>query len=250
LDVDGLLNIYPAVQITGVGNIHKHYKPRLAGKRMSIRLVCFDLDGVLTDHISSWVWVHDHFGVDNEVAYDAYVREEIDDLEFMRRDIALWRREMPGITDRDVNSILDEVPLIPGAPELMEALRERNIRTGIVSGGIDLLAGRVANHLGMDFFMANGLESNGDGVLSGEGVSRVPLRDKASTVKTMAARLGIPLEETAAVGDTYIDIPMFRVAGLGIAFNPSDERVAEAAEVVIREKDLSLLIPHLAGPDG
>jgi len=212
---------------------------------MRFRLVCFDLDGVLTDHISSWVWVHDHFGVSNEVAYDAYMKEEIDDLEFMRRDIALWKRQMPGITMDDVEVILQKVPIVKGAHELMAELRDRGIMTGIVSGGIDILAGRIVRELGMDFFVANGLEAREDGRLTGEGISRVPLRDKGSLVKRAALEHGIPRNEIAAVGDTYIDIPMFDSCGYGIAFNPSDMRVQEAAKETVIEKDLSLLIPYL-----
>ena len=35
-------------------------------------LVCFDMDGTLTKLRSSWCWVHQHFGVDNEPAYQAF----------------------------------------------------------------------------------------------------------------------------------------------------------------------------------
>ena len=34
-----------------------------------ISFVVFDLDGVLADTISSWVWIHEHFGVNNDVSY-------------------------------------------------------------------------------------------------------------------------------------------------------------------------------------
>jgi len=226
------------------------YKPPFTGSGMPFRLVCFDLDGVLTDHISSWVWVHDNFGVSNEMSYDAYVREEIDDMEFMRRDIALWKSRMPGIGVRDVDAILRGVPLIPGAHDLMNALRENDITTGIISGGIDLLARQVAQRLGIDFYVANGLESDENGVLVGEGISRVPLRDKAAAIRDAAERFDLSKEDIAAVGDTYIDIPMFEACGFGIAFNPSDERVTQAADVVVREKDLSLLIPLLVPVPG
>ena len=38
---------------------------------------------------------------------------------------------------------------------------------------------------------------------------------------------------------------MFEYSGLSIAFNPDDDCVIEAADVVVLEKDLSKIIPHL-----
>ncbi len=195
------------------------------------------------------MWVHDHFGVSNEISYDAYVREEIDDMEFMRRDVALWHQEKPGIQITDLENILEDVPVMRGAKELMSALRGNHTITGIISGGIDLLARQVAQRLGMDFFVANGVESFADGALTGEGISRVPLRNKAAVLAGKASEYGVEKENIASVGDTYIDIPMLEASGFGIAFNPSDARIIEAADVVVKEKDLSRLIPLLTGEE-
>ena len=59
-----------------------------------MKLVVFDMDGVLTEYFSSWVRVHEHFGTDNDEALRLYMEGKIDDEEFMRRDIALWTPEM------------------------------------------------------------------------------------------------------------------------------------------------------------
>ncbi|HEX2065545.1 MAG TPA: hypothetical protein VHI93_01910 [Candidatus Thermoplasmatota archaeon] len=45
-----------------------------AGPDDPVRLVCFDMDGVLIDVGSSWVMVHRHFGVQNEASLHAYLR--------------------------------------------------------------------------------------------------------------------------------------------------------------------------------
>ena len=45
-----------------------------------IRLVVFDMDGVLTDIISSWRYVHDFFGSSNDRSVNAYLKGEIDDM--------------------------------------------------------------------------------------------------------------------------------------------------------------------------
>ena len=65
---------------------------------MSYKFVAFDLDGVLVDTFSSWVWMHKHFNVNNDHSLYAYQRGEIDYGEFMRRDIALWLENKKDMT--------------------------------------------------------------------------------------------------------------------------------------------------------
>jgi len=59
--------------------------------------------------------------------------------------------------------------------------------------------------------------------------------------------LGVGPPETAALGNSHIDIPMFGLAGVSIAFNPVDERTAVAATHVIRQRDLRAVLPFLLG---
>ncbi len=114
------------------------------------RLVVFDMDGVLADIESSWVYVHKHFGVNNDHSLYAYLRGEIDDLEFIRRDIDLWRKTEPEVTEDHIREILSDVPIMPGAHRTIRELRRMGIGTAIVSAGIDLLAERISKELGVD----------------------------------------------------------------------------------------------------
>jgi len=209
------------------------------------RLVVFDMDGVLADIESSWVYVHRHFGVNNDHSLYAYLRGEIDDLEFIRRDIDLWRKKDPEVTEDRIRKILDEVPIMPGAHETMRELKRIGARTAIVSAGIDLLAERIANELGMDLHLANGLARDAAGRLSGEGVLRVRLMDKGDGIAEASKRMGIPLNNTVAVGNSKYDISMFRKAGFGIAFRPSDEAIRRSAHAAVEEKNLSGILRFL-----
>ncbi|HUV61960.1 MAG TPA: HAD-IB family phosphatase [Thermoplasmata archaeon] len=206
------------------------------------KLVVFDMDGVLVDVGSSWVHVHRHFGVDNEHSLQAYLRGEIDDMEFIRRDVALWIARDPTLTMERLRRILSTAPLMNGAKETVETLRKNGTRTAIVSAGIDLLAERVAIELKMDTFFANGFVADCAGRLTGEGILNVRLDGKDQKVKMLTDMFGLDKSDVVSVGNSRYDIPMFDVSGLGIAFCPEDDDTLERADRVVHEKDLRRIL--------
>lgn len=211
------------------------------------KAVFFDMDGTLTDRISSWEWVHRHFGVDNRGSWEAFLRGEIDDAEFMRRDIALWKAAHPEKVHLErIRGALGEIPLVPGARELVDALHADGARTIIVTGGLDLLAERVCREVGIHEHVGNGLCADEHGYLLDEGILRVPVNDKGQPVRHLLQRLGLRPEETAAIGNSGQDVAMFQACGFGVAFDPIDDVVRKHADVVIEEKDLRRAIPHLS----
>ncbi|NVZ71301.1 HAD family hydrolase [Pseudomonas costantinii] len=56
--------------------------------------------------------------------------------------------------------------------------------------------------------------------------------NKGEALMTLAAYLGVPLEQTAAIGDGGNDPAMFKVAGLSIAMGQAEEAVKRQASVV------------------
>ncbi len=210
-------------------------------------LVIFDRDGVLTNHISSWMYVHTYFDVDNEQGYENYKAGKIDDLEFMSSDIRLWKQKKPDITLEDVRGILDEIPLMPGTREVFSVLKEKGIKTAIISGGIDPLADRLAEEFGIQWVKCNGLETDGNGCLTGEGIRRVSLHSKAEAVVEIADKTGVEVDRIAAIGDTRIDAGMLKMCGLGIAFDPKDEITRNSADIVIEKLDLREILPYIVG---
>jgi phosphoserine phosphatase len=201
------------------------------------------MDGTLIDVLSSWAEVHRHFGENNAEALDLFLSDRIDDREFIRRDIALWWKHDPAISLATVDRILGEVPLMPGARELFEALRGHEVTTAIISGGIDLLADRIARELRIPHVFANGFVTDEHGRLTGEGVVRVPIKRKGEVLRRLQEELGVTPEESAAVGNSEIDVAMFRECRTGIAFLPADDLVRARATRVITSHDLSECVP-------
>ena len=213
-------------------------------------LVAFDMDGVLVDYRSCWTWIHDHFSVDNEEALIQFLEGRIDDMEFMRRDIALWKEKNPLLSSTDLKSILEPLPITDGIAETVSALKEAGIKTVIVSGGIDIVAERIASHYGFDDFLANGVECDPEGRVTGEGVLRVELMNKKAALESLLDKYMVDKERAASVGDSMIDIPMFEASGMSIAFNPCDEVVARRATHVVRGSSLRAVLPYLLDGKG
>ncbi len=196
------------------------------------------MDGVVADVASSWVYVHQRFGVNNDNSLHAYLRGEIDDLQFIRSDVRLWREKDPGVSATKIMKILEKVPLMPGAEVAVRELRNRGFRTALVSAGIDLLADLVIERIPFDVHLANGFETDERGRLNGNGILNVRLMDKGEAVRRTAKELGAMKEETVSVGNSKYDVSMFEQSGFGIAFCPEDDIVRKAAKAVVEKKDL------------
>jgi phosphoserine phosphatase len=222
---------------------NKKPSSKIRKKRKSLKLVFFDMDGVLLDTVSSWRYIHEYFGTTNERSIMPYLRGDIDYLEFIRRDVSLWKIDGKAVSKATIEKILYSIPFIKGVEKCISFLKQHEVQTAIVSAGLDILAEKVAADTGIDYVFANEVKIGADGRLTGEGVLHVELMQKDKNVKELVQKLHLSLDACAAVGNSCFDIPMLEVCGLGIAFNPEDSCIKQCADIVVEEKDLSKLIP-------
>jgi phosphoserine phosphatase len=210
-----------------------------AGEKVGrLRLVAFDMDGVLTNHVSSWRAVHDALGTHNQQAVDAYNAGLIDDREFILRDVALWRAANPDLGRKDLAAILAKVPRMGGMTEAVRALQAEGVRCVIVTGGLRQLAQMLREEAPFDEARSNDVVFGRDGRLADDAVVGVPLRGKAGVLQAIQQELGVPPEETGSVGDSHFDVGLFARSRVAVAFNPLDEHVAARASAVVRSLDL------------
>lgn len=211
-----------------------------------IEMVVFDMDGVLTSIDSSWQTLHRVFGVNNEENLKQHLQNEIDYKEFMRTDISLW-----GKTNiQKIKNILDQVPLIKGSRETLECIRKKGLKTAIISSGISILAERLKDELGIDYVFANRLLTDEKGNLLGEAEEVVTLKNKGLVLEKLCKEKNIAINNCAIVGESKFDVPMFKKAGLSIAFISKDSAVKEAADLVIDKEDLRKILPWIIAPKG
>ena len=207
------------------------------------------MDGVLTKLRSSWCWVHQCFGVDNEPAYQAYCNGEIDESEFMRRDIGLWIAKKPDVTIDEITKLFQDMPLIGGIQETIACLKANGIRSVIVSGGIDKAALLIKEEFGFDDFAADEICTNPDGTLTGEGSLVVDLKDKGINVRHFIEKYGTTPERTVSIGNSYTDIPMFKNTGMSIAFNPTDHYTSDAATYTVVSENIADVLDYILGEE-
>ena len=150
-------------------------------------------------------------------------------------------RERVGLLKGLPASVLDEVAeetlLTPGAQTLVRTLQRLGYVAAIVSGGFTQVIDPIAASLGIELVAANTLEVV-DGVLTGNIIGQVVDRaGKAEALRHFAAHVGVPVNQTVAIGDGANDLDMIGAAGLGIAFN---------AKAVVRDAaDTALSVPYL-----
>ncbi len=207
---------------------------------MRKRLVLLDLDGTLLMGHSLKVLAA-AFGVDGDrqAILQDKMAQGLSGLEVSQR-IA---RVFAGKRLDELAGVFDGIPLTPGATSWVHALRHAGHAVHIVSGSWRPLAERLARRLSLDGVWANGLELRG-GRLTGtlhtppcpktlpEACRRHSVC-KAHALEVLAQREDVAPQDIVAVGDGPIDVCMLRMAGIGVALNPKEEEVAQAADIVV-----------------
>ena len=194
-----------------------------------IKLVVFDMDGTIIEPRSSWAMIHEHFGTDNTEMLQLYIDHKISDKDFVKADIQLWnsKSDKP-VDEKYINSILDKAKPRKGAEELITNLHKANVKTIILSGGIQFLADKWARKWNMDGALANELIDDKDGNLT--AIIKSSGHNKGPVMEKMIEKYNLKKNEIAAIGDTMVDIPTFERAGLSVAVNTEDERVITKAD--------------------
>src|SRR3546814_14645590 len=115
---------------------------------------------------------------------------------------------------------MDRVRLTRGARTLVQTMKAYGAHSVLVTGGFTAFANPVGEAIGFDRVVANELVIAG-GKLAGTVAEPIVDKDaKPETLKSEAAKHGLPLADTLAVGEGEQDITMLAASGLGLAYTP------------------------------
>ena len=166
------------------------------------------------------------------------MRGEIEFAPALRERVALLKGLALAALERTWR---ERVRLTPGARALVATMKKYGATTLLVSGGFTFFTSRVAAEAGFDDHRANELLDDGAALT---GSVREPILGREAKLDALtheAARLGIGLEDTLAVGDGANDLDMIAAAGLGVAYHAKPV-VARAAPARIDHGDLRALL--------
>jgi phosphoserine phosphatase len=208
---------------------------------MSVKLAVFDFDSTLMDGETIDFFAKE-LGIEKEVSAitEAAMAGELDFFESLQQRIGLLK----GLDYKKVEEISHSLPFMPGAKETISALREKGIKVVCFSGGFRVATGYAKEVLGFDADFSNVLHQK-DGKLSGlVGGEMMFGSSKGDMLLRLQALLDIDASQTLVCGDGANDLSMFAYADKRAAFC-AKEVLKKEANIVIEQKDLTLLLEHI-----
>ena len=90
-------------------------------------LICLDMDRVLVDHLSTWQFVYDNLGINNDESFELYNQGLLDEWDWIKLDVALikdsWleKHGFP-ISDMDLRACMEGMPMMKNYQLLIQEL--------------------------------------------------------------------------------------------------------------------------------
>jgi phosphoserine phosphatase len=198
-------------------------------------LAIFDVEGVLYDaeylpllaeqvNKENQIWEITKKGIEGKIDWVDGLKERVHLLRGIEYDTCV--------------EVANSLPIMTGAKEACNALKNAGWKLMAVSGGFTIITDRLKKELGLDFVYSNKL------VFKDDKLDDVIVNVDADKSKSAIIKINEwdeKKEDIMAVVDGANDIKLFDVTGFGIAFRAQD-MVKDLATVTLDEKDLSKIV--------
>ena len=198
------------------------------------KLAVFDFDSTLMDG-ETIDFLAAPLGLEAQVAAitERAMAGELDFFKSLIARVAL----LEGLEKEKVDAICENLPMMPGAAEVVAGLKERGYTVVCFSGGFRNATKPACERLGVAADFSNFLHDE-NGILTGRvGGEMMYSEAKGDMIVRMQKLLGIGREDTLVVGDGANDLSMFAHADTRVAFCAKPV-LKEAATHCVDVKDL------------
>lgn len=209
-----------------------------------IKLICFDMDGMIFEHFNFWLELHKAYGTEEEgkILTETYLYTNYGKLvkEVIGR---LWKDKPANVFYK----LIKEQNYMPGVVETIRALNNKGYKIAILSSGPRKLGERAKDELGIDFVYANSLDIKDGKVTGSTDMKNWPMRsgNKAEALRELCRNHHSDLKDVIVVVHDRNDIKMAKTAGHAIAFNPVNKELLKYCNKVVSGKDLSEILPEI-----
>lgn len=214
-------------------------------KSQKYKLAMFDMDGTLIDGRSIFVFS------EKKGFKDKLLRSLESDKEPYEKSIEI-AQFLHGTSSIELLEIFRKIPLHNNVEKVAQELREKNVKTAVVTDSYQFIADDLKKRLHFDYAFANNLIIE-QGIVTGKiNINNSSLKRcetgvmysicKGLVLDQLCAMLNITPAEVIAVGDGVVDIGMIKKAELGIAYNAS-EQVQKNADIVT--DDLAVVLDYI-----
>ncbi len=201
------------------------------------KLVMFDMDGTLIDGRSIFIFS------EKKGFKDKLLGSLQSDKEPYEKSIEI-AQFLKGTSSTELLEIFRKIPLQKNVEKIAQKLKEKNIKTAIVTDSYQFIADDLKKRLDFDYAFANNLliERNivtGKIVLNNNNLKRCDTGIiysicKGLVLDQLCIMLNIAPDEILAIGDGVVDIGMIKKAGLGIAYKASED-VQKNADIITND---------------
>lgn len=197
-------------------------------------LVVFDFDNVLVD-------TYQLVELARRVGVMRPVQNLMQDWQQGRGELRTLHLEalqiLRGMTLQQVYEVAKSMPLMRGAEEAI-AIVKRISEVAVITNGYRQTCETICEKLGISIVISNDLIFNKADVFTGRIIENaVDDIAKAHALRKLCDLLNVPIANTVAIGDGANDIPVLRIAGLAVGFNP-EPALSEFVHYSIDTKDL------------
>lgn len=193
-------------------------------------LVAFDFDGTLSDSEMTVLLGETKSVADRMAAItEQAMNNEIDYATSLRERAAL----LDGLSETDAQRAFNRVRLREGAADLISMLQETGVYVSILTGGFERGVQTALDHedIVVDSIVANRLPVDA-GSLTGRVEGPLIEGTKDEALRDLTRELDIDLDSVIAVGDGANDVPMLKLAGYAVGYDPKPA-VKPACDVAV-----------------